>query len=260
MGAGWSKQLPWLSWYSHTLNAAQAAALQKYFTKHPEQAKVATKNGWLPLQWAVRHEGKHAEAIVEFLLKAYPAGAEQEMDQLGQIPLHYAAYHQTGKHGAAVVTLLLDAHPDGARQKNKDGHLPLHVAAFNQSHEHAAALVRLLLNAYPNGVQQKDIHGRLPLHHAAHALKGEHGAAIVTLLLTAYPAGAMQKDKYGRLPTTNADLPSSCIAMLRAAAEGKWRSVIAQGKEWRRLLRFAAFCLLLCFLFPFLFLSFRLSY
>lgn len=141
----------------------------------------------------------------------------------------------------ANVSALLEFFSDRPWQlkvANWGGELPLHSAARCQRGKHAVAIVKLLLKTYGAGVMERDgDHGRLPLHLAALNQKGEPGASIVTLLLTAYPAGAMQKDNHGKLPADygkdNAQLPGSCKAMLRAAAERKWTpsaAVDAQGK------------------------------
>lgn len=153
----WETSLSWLSEYNHTPTTAEAAALQKYFTEHPEQLKVAGEDGWLPL--------------------------------------HSAAAWQRGEHAVSIVAFLIQAHRSGVRRvrpKYTYGWLPLHLAALNQ--------------------------------------KGKAGAAVVTLLLTAYPDAAMQKRLDGKLPVDYAEqqaqLPLSCIAMLRAAAEGDWAPVV----------------------------------
>lgn len=161
--AEWEKALSWLRVEGHKPKATHAAALQRYFTKYPDQLNVAE-------------------------------------EVYGRLPLHRAARNLKGEHAVTIVTFLLNAYRDGVRQKNNGDRLPLHLAAFHQ--------------------------------------RGEPGAAIVTLLLTAYPTGAMQKNERGKLPAdlaeNNDDLPDSCKAMLRAAAEGKWAPpvpFVAQGEE-----------------------------
>lgn len=137
--------------------------------------------------------------------------------------------HTSTVDNVAALKGYFTDHPEQLKVADWIGCLPLHFAAWFQRGEHAVAIVTFLLNAYPDGVRQKNEDGMLPLHIAANYQKGEHAMAIVTLLLAAYPAGAQQKDINGALPALYADkyngtnLPASCIAMLRAAAESKWQ-------------------------------------
>lgn len=139
---------------------------------------------------------------------------------------------------AAALQKYFTERPDQVTVKDEYGRMPLHRAAGCQIGEHAVAIVTFLLNAHRDGARHKSMTGYLPLHFAARFQRGEPGATIATLLLTAYPAGAMQKDNKGRLPADRAEnhtnLPSSCIAMLRAAAKGKWtppKAAVAHGNE-----------------------------
>lgn len=123
----WEKALEWLRGGFHTPTAAEAAALVKYFTEHPEQLTAANEWRNLPLHCAASHHGEHAVAIVAFLLKAH-RDAVMHKNSYGWLPLHCAAMGQKGGHGAAVVTLLLKACPESGMQMNDSGNLPADCA------------------------------------------------------------------------------------------------------------------------------------
>jgi hypothetical protein len=152
------------------------------------------------------------------------------------LPFH-GKIKRMSKKTAAALRQYFTKHPEQLEVANKHGNLPLHCVVGSHVGEHAVALATFLLNAYPDGARQKGNKERLPLHWATCGQKGEHGTTLVTLLLTAYLAGAQQKDRVGNLPAHYAerkgDLPASCVAMLRLAAEGKWQPPRPEGAtDW----------------------------
>lgn len=114
-------------------------------------------------------------------------------------------------------------------QKEEDSlkRLPLHCAAIHQTGELAVEVVKVLLALYPQAAQHKDGSGWLPLHFAANNQSGDHGVTVLTALLVAFPQAAQQRAGRHGLPVdvarrSNAS-SSSCIALLQAAAEGRWQ-------------------------------------
>lgn len=118
------------------------------------------------------------------------------------------------------------AHPQQLAVADSHGRLPLHCAARYQRGEHALDVVTFLFTMYQQSAQQGSKDGSLPLHYAAQYQKGEHAMAIVIALVAAYPQGAQQKDARQHLPVDlaqrNSNLPESCVAILREAAEHAW--------------------------------------
>lgn len=134
------------------------------------------------------------ESLVEALISAYPAGAEQK-DQDGWLPIHCACFY--GANGR-VIQALINTFPKGAQSKDDEGRLPLHYACLKGSSQE---VVDNLLTTFPKGAMSKDDEGRLPIHHACGKGAPE---GVIDALLKASPKGAQSKDDQGRLPLHHA--------------------------------------------------------
>lgn len=131
--------------------------------------------------------------------------------------------HTTTLQEALQAIKYCQDNPKDVKEPDSEhGSMPLHWAAQRQHGEHSVAVIKALLKAWPEAAgEKKGDSAYLPLHFAAESQKGEHGAAVVMLLLAAYPRGAQERRSNGNLPWQDAhvDLPASCVAALKKAAE-----------------------------------------
>lgn len=147
----------------------------------------------LPLHEASCGEGRRVE-VVQLLIDRYE-GAESHhgglnvIDDIGRIPLHYAAFHfcpigtdpmeqrheALERHAGAVETLelLLERYPKGVHAADEEGFLPLHMAC-NCIHP-CTECIRLLLEANLFTVLQKTKDGRTALQLAESLYRGDPG-------------------------------------------------------------------------------------
>ena len=142
---------------------ADADAVAALLAERPMAARVAIKNGDLPLHIAC---GNGAPlAVVRAVLDAHP-DAVREKNFGGKLPLNFACAHFEGAI-PAVAELLLERHPKAAQEKDGSGLIPLLPAAFSAP----APVVLALLAAWPEGAREKGIGGRSALHRTCDPLR-----------------------------------------------------------------------------------------
>jgi ankyrin repeat protein len=117
----------------------------------------------LPLHVAAEHA---TPDIVQFLARAEPR-ALWMADQIGWLPLHYAAARPSGSTRREVLQLMATECPPALLERTHDGFLPLHVAVSCRSSLEA---IQFLADAEPRALQKRsDPGGYLPLHVAVAA-------------------------------------------------------------------------------------------
>ena len=178
---------------------------------YPEAATVADSVGRLPLRYAVEHND--SDEVIIALLKTHPAAAEVA-EKSGRLPLHFAI---ANSRSDTVIAALLEAYPASARAADENGYLPLHDAA---RHSKSSSVIALLLAAYPEAVSAADKASHLPLHEAA---GHNESAPVVSALLAAHPDAAKVANKDGRLPLHEAarcnNSAAVCAALLSSFPE-----------------------------------------
>jgi len=143
--------LPCNEWYT-----APASVIKTQIMCELNRKKLMNpdKHGSLPLHLALRYGNHTTDAIARMIQRA-PSSA-QHANQLGQLPLHYAAKYSS----CETIQVVLDAYPGGIKQQDSAEGLPLHWACKRAKEEN----ILFLLSRYPNAAKEPDGRQFLPLH------------------------------------------------------------------------------------------------
>ncbi len=96
--------------------------VQALIDKYPYALQEKDDFGWLPLHVAIIFSASYE--VLELLINEYPDAARVGDDEIGSLPLHYAAERAS----VAVVQLLISVYPDAVETDNCEGNLPVHYA------------------------------------------------------------------------------------------------------------------------------------
>lgn len=121
-------------------------------------ARVRSSIGSYPLFQACRLPKAHP-SIIKMLLQSYPESIHCKV--YGSTPLH--ALTHAGCTNAESLRVLLALNSDLAAQVNNTGNLPLHYVAANVESVGSSDCVRLLLSAYPAGATVRNKSGQTPV-------------------------------------------------------------------------------------------------
>ena len=140
-------------------------------------ARVRSNAGCLPLFQACRLPKAHP-SIIKMLLQSYPEAIDCKT--FGSTPLHTLTH--AGNTNVESIRALLAVNPDLAKQVNNTGNLPLHYVAANVESTGSAECVRLLLSAYPTGAGQSNKTGQTPAQRVQ--LRWDHSQTLSEITLS----------------------------------------------------------------------------
>jgi ankyrin repeat protein len=179
----------------HELYSAPSHLIIKLIDAYPEGLLVTNAVANLPLHVALQHEAS-VEVIQHMLEKG--GAAARHANNLGKIPLHFAATHPSPE----VLRSVHEAYPDGVQRVTEHNTLPLHHAC----QEGTDYAVRFLLRANPNAARIQDWdtesfdNSRLPLHHACSKTENQLSLLVFEDLCSSFPGGLDILDDSGRTP------------------------------------------------------------
>eukprot|EP00658_Telonema_sp_P-2_P000748 TRINITY_DN1026_c0_g1_i13.p1 TRINITY_DN1026_c0_g1~~TRINITY_DN1026_c0_g1_i13.p1 ORF type:complete len:696 (+),score=194.61 TRINITY_DN1026_c0_g1_i13:278-2365(+) len=198
----------------------------------------------LPLHYACKHhEGILALAVVKALLRANPE-AIREVDELGNLPIHYATMWRE-PYQASAVDHMLALYPQSASVPNRLGVLPVHLACRNGGASSVVA-VEALLRAYPAGLTQPDRQGLRSIHHGCNNLGKGATVPIVDLIFGMLSSEELLiPDRDGLTPLHHAckNEGVNCgkiVNLFLDSDELRSRLVMAKDREQRLPIHFAA--------------------
>ena len=141
-------------------------------------ARVRSANaGCLPLFQACRLPKAHP-SIIKMLLQSYPEAIDCKT--FGSTPLHTLTH--AGNTNVESIRALLTMKPDLAKQVNNTGNLPLHYVAANVESVGSAECVRLLLSVYPEGAGHPNKTGQTPAQRVQ--LRWDHSQNLSEVTLS----------------------------------------------------------------------------
>ena len=126
-------------------------------------------------------------ALIEAIVKAYPACLRLPESAYQRLPLHIACRKNAN---LKVVMFLLESYVQASLAPDTLGRLPLHYALSNGAE---SELVDMLISRSPNSARGTDRRGWLPLHVACSV---GASTSVIQCILNAYPeASIIQTNK-----------------------------------------------------------------
>jgi len=134
--------------------------------------------------------------IVTYLLAAYPDACLQ-VDDLGELPLHYAVQYAD----EPTIQAVLNACPQAAAYKTSRSRYPLHLLTANRcswDQDLQLQTVTSLIQAYPAALSEPDLQERLPLHSACAVAFPRWD--VLKVLIQEYPAALLKQEESHKIP------------------------------------------------------------
>jgi len=157
--------------------------IQFLIEQWPLSLSTKTKDGNLPLHFALLNNKKLSLETIQLLVQACPV-AVREYDHKGRLPLHLALFEKGGGDCTDdVIQCLVYAWPESCQVLTKDDELALHLACGGHR---SSAVILFILDCYPPAVRWKDKKSLLPLHTAG-MRETALESMVIERLVRAYP-------------------------------------------------------------------------